>query len=92
MKPLALQFIGRGSVRGFEFKQLKASNNGYLYEVNAFGVIHYEVFEIRENIRFGNISYPTGEAFGKWAWTSRCLEKAIMIFTNLNDHLEHEKT
>ena len=76
MKELQKEFIGRGEVRGFKFTQLLRSDVAYLYKVDVFGQIHYEVFKRRENARYGNVSYPTSKAFGKWAWTTRDYNKA----------------
>lgn len=77
MKELRETFTGIGEVRGFEFTQLEATNKAYLYKVDVFGQIHYEVFKRRENTRYGNVSYPTSKAFGKWAQTTRDFNKAL---------------
>ena len=76
MKQLEKNFIGRGQVKGFMFTQIKKSNHGYIYMVEADGLIHYEVLEHRTNTRFNCVSYPSDKAFGIWAWTFRCLGKA----------------
>lgn len=80
MKELEKEFIGRGDVRGFKFTQLDATSKAYLYKVDVFGQIHYEVFKRRENTRYGNVSYPTSKAFGIWAQTTRDFQKAIQYF------------
>jgi len=84
MKKLEKHFIGRGEVRGFKFTQLQATNSAFLYKVESSGVIYYEVFRKRVNARFGNVSYPTSKAFGKWAWTFRDLNDAEEKFNKLN--------
>jgi hypothetical protein len=84
MKPLPIQFDGRGSVRGYIFTQELITDKAYLYKVERNGSIHWEVFKKRENTRFGNISYPSDEAFGKWAWTYSSFERAKIKFDELN--------
>lgn len=76
MKELSEHFIGRGEVRGFEFKQIEKTDNGYIYSVIGEGVTHYEVFKRRENTQFNCISYPNSNSFGVWAWSVNTLEKA----------------
>ncbi|MDX9882590.1 MAG: hypothetical protein RBS73_11030 [Prolixibacteraceae bacterium] len=84
IRRLEKEFIGRGEVSGFKFTQIKATNSAFLYKVESSGVIYYEVFKKRKNVRFGNVSYPTSKAFGKWAWTYRDIDKAIKKFDQLN--------
>ena len=84
MKELDEEFIGRGEMRGFKFKQLEATNKAYLYKVDMNGAIYYEAFKRRENTRFGCVSYPTGEAFGVWAKTTKDYNKAIAYFEQFN--------
>ena len=92
MKQLPKNFTGCGEVSGFLFKQLRASDRAYLYQVDAYGKIHYEVFRKRINKRFGNISYPSSKAFGVWAWTYKYLCGAVNKFYELNNKVEnHEK-
>lgn len=70
MKEIAKEFTGKGEVKGFRFKQLKASKFAYLYEVSDdFAGIWYEVFKRKENKRFYTISYPSSKSFGLWAWS-----------------------
>ena len=78
MKELREQFDGRGEVRGFKFTQLEKTDTGYLYEVRHSDTSkpHYEVFKRKENTHFGNISYPTSKAFGRWAWSCSNIEAA----------------
>lgn len=77
MKELEKEFIGRGEVRGFKFTLLESTDLAYLYKVDVFGQIHYEIFKRRENLRFGNVSYPTCNAFGRWAITTQNYHKAL---------------
>ena len=89
LKDLASVFIGRGEVKGFVFKQLKKSENAYLYEVhisqgNSGRSPHYEAFKRVVNNRFNQVSYPTARHFGSWAWTTSNLKKAEGIFAELS--------
>lgn len=84
MKPLPIEFIGRGEVRGFVFTQILMSDKAYFYQVKPNGRIQYEVFKKKENSRFGTVSYPTSNAFGKWAWTYMCFGLAKKKFDELN--------
>ena len=84
MKALEKQFTGIGEVRGFVFSQIRATNHGFLYEVNTGNGKHYEVFRKRVNTQYNNISYPRSKAFGRWAWTNKDLAKAHEILDKLN--------
>lgn len=76
VKELNDEFIGRGEVRGFKFRKLASHSRGYLYEVVNGEHTYYEVFKRRINTQYGNVSYPTSKAFGRWAWWIKDLEKA----------------
>ena len=76
MKELQEEFIGRGQVKGFAFTQIEKSASYYIYEVKTETSKYYEVFKRIENTRFGCVSYPTNNAFGRWAWTYLELSKA----------------
>lgn len=71
------RFVGRGEVRGFEFKLLDSNSKGYLFRVLAVPATleHYEVF-LRIINQFGQVSYPRSKSFGKTAWSFYNLEKA----------------
>lgn len=84
VKELPLTFFGRGEVRGRKFTQIKRSDLAYLYQINLNGVIYYEVFKRRQNHLFGNITYPSSHAFGRWAWTTFSIERALQIFITIN--------
>ena len=83
MKKLPKEFIGKGEIKGFEFRLLSKKPNAFLYQVNTGNQIHYEVFKRIENKRFGCISNPTSKAFGIWAWSSSNLVQAIKKFNEL---------
>lgn len=87
IKKLEKSFIGRGEVRGFEFKRLFESPKAYLYEVNnSSGGLYYEVFKKRINSRYATETYPSAKQFGKTAWTTKDLNKAKSIFNNLTNN------
>lgn len=88
MKELERIFIGRGEVRGVEFRQIEANDKGYLYEVVNGDRIYYEVFRRKENTQFNCVSYPSAKAFGNWAWTTASLDRANEIFAELNTEKE----
>lgn len=83
-KELPQCFIGKSEVRGFQFNQLKRSGSAYLYEVRGSGHAYYEIFECRINSRYGNVMYPSSNAFGVWAVTTTELDKAINWFDKLS--------
>lgn len=83
MRELEKEFIGRGQVKGFKFTQLKKTEFGFIYKVEHFGLVHYEVFQRRENSRFMCVSYPSNKAFGLWAWTVKTIERAEDIFNDI---------
>lgn len=97
MKELEKEFIGGGTVKGFQFRQLHNNGNVYLYEVTTDGgSVHYEVFERKENlgglkviagteVNFEpKVMYPSDNAFGVWAFTYNTLEMAEEKFIELN--------
>lgn len=83
MKELELNFIGKGQVRGFKFTQVKKNEFGYIYKIEDFGRVWYEVFKRKENVRYMCISYPTNKSFGVWAWTTPKLDKAENILEDI---------
>lgn len=84
IKQLKEQFSGTGEVRGYDFGLICKTNQGFLYEVRLSGIItHYEVFHRKTNNRWACISYPTSKAFGIWAWSYSCLEKAQQKLNSL---------
>jgi hypothetical protein len=84
MKELNKEFIGRGEVRGFMFTQLYKNDAGYLYEVKPPNSdVYYEVFEHKENRRYGTVTYPSSKVFGITAWTYKAIEVALTKFKTL---------
>jgi len=84
MKDLAESFDGRGETKGFHFNLLHKSGRGYLYEVRTTPTSHhYEVFERRENERYGCVTYPSSKVFGRYAWTYKTIERAMAEFGKL---------
>ena len=83
MKKLNKEFIGRGEVRGFKFTQIRATKRAFLYEVDADGVICYEVFKRMINKQYDCESYPGSNSFGLWAWHYMDLTKAMNKFKTL---------
>lgn len=89
MKELEKEFNGRGEVKGFHFKQIKANEFAYIYEVHNPDVIepHYEVFERRINEQFDCESYPKSNSFGVWAWCCIDLKAAERRFNKITKRL-----
>lgn len=84
IKQLHEQFSGTGEVRDYEFGLVCKTNRGFCYKVTIDGItVHYEVFRRKINKRFACESYPTSKAFGIWAWTYRCLTKALKKLNSL---------
>ena len=89
MKQLQKEFIGIGEVKGFLFRQICDKKWGFIYEVTVGNGKHYEVFEKRENTRFGIVSYPKSKSFGKWAWSTKSLDKAKNILSKIESNYEN---
>lgn len=84
VKELEKDFIGRGEVHGFHFKQLHKKDAGYIYEVNTPSfTCHYEVFQRKINRRYNCVSYPQSASFSISAWTYLTLEQAMEKFNVL---------
>lgn len=79
IRDIPLDFDGRGEVRGFAFRCCMRNGLAYMYEVvhRDSGHKHWEVFERRENRRFGVVSYPKSSSFGLWAWCCRDYNDAL---------------
>ena len=84
MKLLEKEFSGKGEVRGFEFKQVQKSNTAYIYEVNSWCSIYYEVFRRVVNTKRQKEVYPLAKHFSIWAWTVMNYEDAKRKFNQLN--------
>ena len=84
MKILENEFIGKGEVKGFKFKQVQKSNTAYIYEVNSGCNIYYEVFRRVVNTKRQKEVYPLAKHFSIWAWTVMNYEDAKKKFNQLN--------
>ena len=85
LKELPIEFIGRGEVKGFTFKQLERSNTACIYEVtDTLSEKWYEVFKLKINKRFSCYAYPKSKSFGVSAWTCKTLDKANKVSNGLN--------
>jgi hypothetical protein len=84
MKELEPFFIGKADMKGFVFKLLYKSNKAYIYEVTLDKDVHYEVFKRKINTRYNNVSYPSSQMFGIWAWCYTQKEKAEEKFLSLS--------
>jgi len=96
IQELEKEFIGTGKVRGFKFKQINQTKNGYIYEVKA-GKTYYEVFKRKQTpvcIDFVKriysetdfkVSYPKENSFGTWAWTCESIEEVEEKLNSFNE-------
>ena len=85
MRPLRIEFAGRGETKGFTFKQIRKTDTAYLYEVRCMegAIPHYEIFKRKENTQYWNITYPSSKAFGIWAWGASNIDKANLKFNQI---------
>jgi len=84
IRQLPEQFSGTGEVRGYDFVLICKTSKALCYKVSIDGIsVHYEVFRLKINNRFACESYPTSKAFGIWAFTYKCLGKAIQKLKTL---------
>ena len=91
VKKLPIEFIGRGEIKGFHFRQIKRGQKACLYEVTTqWNNVHYEVFEMRSFLtpktKEPYEAYPKANAFGVWAWTYRNLLKSIEKFEKIENN------
>lgn len=103
MKQLELEFIGKGQVKGFKFKQIANNGLAYIYEVTDDCGIHYEVFEHKEvdatTAILGGVSvtydarvlYPKESAFGVWAKCVRDYSKALGLYEQMSSEVMNRK-
>lgn len=94
MRELEETFVGTGEVSGYVFRQTDKSNYAYIYErmyEESGKIICYEVFERKENERFGCVSYPNSKSFGVWAWCCKDYEKAKKRFDFLNEKAKEKE-
>lgn len=85
MRELPTEFVGKGEVKGFHFRQLDKTEKGYLYEVVTESGTHYEVFERRVNELYGTVTYPSSKAFGIWAYCIGKLDKAKQRLSDIDN-------
>lgn len=97
MKELPEQFIGIGEVKNTNFKQLKKSDKGYMYELTDLedNSKRYEVFERKEqkesemvlndvSVHYeAKIRYPKSNDFGIWAWCYTIYSQAEKKYNEL---------
>lgn len=91
IKKLATEFVGKGEVKGFQFRQLKRGIRTCLYEVTTqWDTVHYEVFKIKvfltPKTKDPYEAYPKANAFGVWAWTTYNYEKALQKFKKIENN------
>ena len=81
MKLLKKEFIGRGEVSGFIFKQVYVHDKFYIYQVTDNNRVHFELIKRYTNREMGTgilrESYPTSKMFGIKAWTYPTIEDTI---------------
>lgn len=78
IKKLKKEFIGRGEVRGFKFKQIYEHPKFYIYMVTLDTdkpVVHYEL--IKRKSMYGQEIYPGSKSFGIVGWTHPTIEGII---------------
>lgn len=78
MKLLRKEFVGRGEVRGFGFKQVYSGDKFYIYEVTDSddkNLKHYEV--IKRKSMHGHEIYPGAASFGILGWTTPTFAEAL---------------
>lgn len=90
IQPLEKEFEGTGDVKGFKFRQIEEREEGFIYRIDDD---HYEVFKreiTAKCIDFQKkifsetdfkVKYPKTNDFGKWAHTTKSLEKAYEILS-----------
>lgn len=97
MIQLEKEFTGIGEVKNTNFKQLKESDKGFLYELTDLedNSKRYEVFERKEqkdsevvlndiSIHYNaKIRYPRSKDFGIWAWCYSIYSQAEKKFNEL---------
>lgn len=84
IKELKKDFTGIGEVRDFNFKQLKKTKKGYIYQVNFSNeCLWYEVFARKINDRYNTVTYPKSGSFGRYAWTYNAYEDALAKLKSL---------
>ena len=89
LKLLQKEFIGRGEVKGFHFKQVYKHDKFYIYKVTDENRSYYELIKRTVNkdyiTRSPVESYPTSKSFGKKAWTQPTI---AMIIESIKKHFD----
>lgn len=94
MKKLDKEFVAKGEVQGFHFRQIKANEHGFLYKVTQPDTPnpHYEVFRRkiskphpRANSHELVERYPKSNAFGLWGWSYKNYQSAIKKFSAITN-------
>lgn len=89
VKLLEKDFIGRGEVKGFHFKQVYMHDKFYIYKVTDENRSYYELIKRTVNrdyiTRLPVESYPTSKSFGKKAWTQPTID---MIIESVKKHFD----
>ena len=79
IKKLRKEFIGRGEVKGFVFKQIYEHEKFYVYEVNCDPELtnktYYEL--IKRMVMHGHEYYPGSATFGMFGWYYPTIEDTI---------------
>jgi hypothetical protein len=100
IKELEKEFIGVGEVKGFKFRQIRSSEVAYVYEVSSDDKLYYEIFKrLKSNVCIDfekhiysevdfKEKYPKANQFGISAWSAFDLDKAIIVFNNINTSQE----
>ena len=90
-------FIGKGRMKMYQFKQIKNNEFAYIYELRNIYTdnIHYEVFKRKITNTYDyktktlthkfKVSYPNDKDFGKWAWSIVNKDKAFNKFNHLSE-------
>lgn len=76
---LPKDFLGKGEVSGYKFRQIKRGRYVYIYEVDN----HYEVFKRIINRQYNCESYPSSKQFGKTAFVVKSLSEAAKKYSEL---------
>lgn len=101
MKKLEKEFTGKGQVQGFHFRQIKANEHGFLYEVAQPDTPnpHYEVFQskvVQPHPKANSHElvelYRKANAFGVWGWSYKNYQSAIKKYSVITDFSIHRKT
>lgn len=98
IEKLEKKFEGSGEVKGYSFKRIKESDNGYIYQrFGNNGSISYEVFKKRAVAKCIDFKkriysetdfkevYPKSKNFGDWAFNCMDLTSANIYLLGFNN-------